>query len=204
MPSIDAYHGTIKTSAEKILDSKEFTAGAPRDDHWLGKGAYFFRDDKESAKMWAITKIRKTPELSHETPCVLFAKIDVPDENFLDLDSREGMYRLKTLTKEFTGIKLKGDTPRGKTAEQIRHLVMTWLPESIWVIQRTFPVPSIAFDESILFKAMAIPLNSRQVCVRNSKAIIRDTIDCVYPPKEEIVHGNEILLRKRKKPRFLG
>ncbi|TRY24370.1 hypothetical protein FOI68_17105 [Brevibacillus sp. LEMMJ03] len=198
MPSFDAYHGTTRTSAEAILKSREFKPGAPRDDHWLGKGAYFFRDDLESAKLWAISKIKETPGLTHETPYVLIAKIEVPDENFLDLDSREGLNKLNTLTRKYRGgFKLKGNTPREKTPAQIRHIVMTWLPESIWVIQRTFPVPSV-YDKFLLFNAMGLGLNSRQVCVRNSKAIIRDTIDCVFSRNGEIVH------RKRKQPRFLG
>lgn len=53
-----AYHGTINYFADLILTTKHYKI-TERDDHWLGKGIYFFENDKEEAFWWAGNTKRK-------------------------------------------------------------------------------------------------------------------------------------------------
>ena len=49
MIELIGYHGTVKTSAEKILSSKEFIE-SNNDNEWLGHGIYFFADIENAIK----------------------------------------------------------------------------------------------------------------------------------------------------------
>ena len=75
---IVGYHGTKYDNAQSIIkngfDLKKCT---PRDDHWLGKGIYFFVD-KEFAYWWA--------DLHGDNGTVLRSNIDCDDDRYLDLD----------------------------------------------------------------------------------------------------------------------
>ncbi|GIM45481.1 hypothetical protein DNHGIG_10300 [Collibacillus ludicampi] len=60
---ISAFHGTDEESAINICSSGFQIPKVIRDDHWLGPGVYFFRDDYIQARIWGKTKIERTPEL---------------------------------------------------------------------------------------------------------------------------------------------
>jgi hypothetical protein len=89
-----AYHGTTSHSANIIFTTRRFVLGVSRNDHWLGQGAYFYREDYEQAAEWARIKIANTPALAGESPSVIEVILEAPGFNFLNLDTRNGLFRL--------------------------------------------------------------------------------------------------------------
>ncbi|MGJ3546694.1 hypothetical protein ACR6EC_12075 [Bacillus subtilis] len=82
---IVGFHGTSLESAQKIITEQNFTSGDIRNDHWLGQGAYFFREDPEQAKIWAKNKIKGS-----ET-AVIKTIVSLDNNSFLNLDTRSGL-----------------------------------------------------------------------------------------------------------------
>lgn len=72
---LTGYHGT-KSNIRKNIEDNGFIESKGG---WLGKGVYFFEDDYEMAKKWAINK--------HKTimVCYIKRKIIVEDEKFFDI-----------------------------------------------------------------------------------------------------------------------
>lgn len=176
-----AYHGTLETYASNIIRTQRFEPGSQRYDHWLGQGTYFYREDMEQARIWAETKIKNC--LYEEKPSVVEVIMRIIESNFLNLDTRNGMEYLasfiekleKKLEKEGLEIKPCNDS---RSQEKIRCYIMSFLPDSIWVIQRTFEINS-KYDSAGYFKSMGLRLMSPQVCVRNHCAIQSDSVKLV-------------------------
>ncbi|MFN8302606.1 MAG: hypothetical protein U0U46_08945 [Saprospiraceae bacterium] len=81
---LKGWHGTNETNGERILATGfEESQG---EDHWLGKGVYFFTegvgDPKEHAKNWAKSEAHKKKDTRY---AVVKAGISVNDEAVLDL-----------------------------------------------------------------------------------------------------------------------
>jgi hypothetical protein len=85
----DAYHGTSRSIAERIL-IEGFIYGHD-DTKYLGDGVYFFEASERNAKYWA--KSRYPSE-----PCVIQAVIDLG--RCLDLNNQEHRRLLRRLYKE--------------------------------------------------------------------------------------------------------
>ncbi len=185
------YHGTTASAARTIFHTREFDPGEGREDHWLGQGSYFFREDGESARVWAVTKIRQK-QLIGEEPFVVGVKIDVTNENFLNLDSRTGFEKFRQHLQRLknSGMKIKipkGDDDIELMAAKVRCLIMSLIPEDIWVIQRTFKVPRSYFNRINEFKIMQLHLNGTQVCVRDNRAILKESIYILYPETHDLI-----------------
>lgn len=75
MIEIVGYHGT-KSNVRRNIEDNGFIESKGG---WLGKGVYFFQDDYEMAKKWAIKK--------HRTIMVCYIKriINVAEERFFDI-----------------------------------------------------------------------------------------------------------------------
>lgn len=81
MIHIVGYHGTNQDNGKSILTSRNFhIAGSCYD--WLGKGAYFFENDKHQAYMFIKFK-DKNRTLRHDEICVI--KADIKPDKLLDL-----------------------------------------------------------------------------------------------------------------------
>lgn len=182
--SFFVFHGTEEKSAENILKEGFKITRELRDDHWLGEGVYFFRDDAVQAKLWAISKTKPG-----QIYVVLEGNIIVNEKNFLNLDTRHGMITLKniigsinrTLKEENIGIILDG-----KNDAQCRHFIFSLIPEKdFFVIQRTFNVRSNILDNEPILTKMGLHLNGIQICVRNVKVISRETITVVEKEKND-------------------
>lgn len=177
------YHGTSKTYSNIITETGFELPPVKRVDHWLGNGIYFFREDDEQALIWAVTKFKK---YSEETEAhVLETVIQIPDENFLNLDTRGGLRKFKsflgTVEKHLKGVKFT-DEP-----DKLRHFIMNMLPSKYTVVQRTFDVKkSFEFERHPLLKAMELHLHGVQVCVRD-KTVITGDINVVQ--KRTLFHG---------------
>lgn len=80
---LELYHGTKLSSAENIIN--EGFHCKPQIDHWLGNGAYFYFA-KELAEWWTTNPSRKFG-VKTDIPAIVNVKIEIPDENILDLRS---------------------------------------------------------------------------------------------------------------------
>ncbi|MGI5822481.1 MAG: hypothetical protein ACOX6Z_00865 [Dethiobacteria bacterium] len=188
------FHGTTEHNALNIKQSKAFT-NKMREDHWLGQGVYFFREDERQAFCWAKYKI-KNLFLRGQKPAVVETIIKVGDLNFLNLDSREGLITLSNFidSLKLQGICIEYDST-GKNIRdikaKIRCFIMSMLPPDIWVIQRTFHVPSF-FDNTVLSN-MNLLLNGVQVCVRNCNVINFENIKIIRDVAKARVIDNIII-----------
>lgn len=82
MVHLTGFHGTSLDNGRHILDERNFmVSGSFRD--WLGKGVYFFENDKHQAYMFAKFKNRKYKVLTHSEICVL--QVDIHTDNYIDL-----------------------------------------------------------------------------------------------------------------------
>jgi hypothetical protein len=179
------YHGTAESCAIPIDESRFFELGEPRSDHWLGSGAYFYRDDEDQAAFWAKNKVKRHNKFRGETPCVIEVLLEVNELNFLNLDTRRGLDYLKDFLSflKTKGVKIE-PTSYDNIPEKIRCFLLSLLPEEIWLIQKTFHNIPSRFDEEELFVAMELSLAGTQLCVRNN----------------EVVKGNSIRVKRLVNP----
>jgi hypothetical protein len=194
-----AYHGTDEESAIDITANGLKIFEDLRDDHWLGNGIYFFREDAQQALTWAINKVRSVKALRGKKACVIEVEINLQEKNFLNLDSRDGMLALKKFISQLNStIKHSkiGLAFKEKDEAQQRHFVFSLLPvDEYYVIQRTFKTDS-ALNENSNIKRLGLYLNGVQVCVRNLSAI-KGKSNVVA----DVVVDNFVTKKKSGKPR---
>lgn len=94
--TIKGYHGTDSNSCREILHSNyKISEG---DEHWLGDGVYFFIDGLSAdtiglAEKWAVAQSWDNDKKCYKYNRyeVLESQIEVKEENFLDLTTKEGV-----------------------------------------------------------------------------------------------------------------
>jgi hypothetical protein len=188
MVCFTAYHGTGEKCAIAIEKQQQFTFGALRKDHWLGKGAYFFREDKEQATLWALYKVRNNLTFRRQKPTIIKVILQLDEVHFLNLDTRDGLHYLRNFLeylKNQENLKIDGivSEEEDKTiADKVRSYVLSLLPDDIWLIQRTFVVDSV-FDRDELLAIMGIRLHGVQICLRNNNAIKPESIKIINKQK---------------------
>jgi hypothetical protein len=172
------FHGTDHQSTASIYCHGFRFPGNPREDHYLGQGIYFFREDWQQARVWAEIKIMRVDELEGSSPCIIKAYIRVPERKFLNLDTRWGMRELAQHLQTIQGeLRKKEKTIRG-SPQVLRCFIMDLLPrERFYVIQRTFSVPS-KYDNINAFQQMGLSLHGVQICVGDLSVIEPDSISC--------------------------
>jgi hypothetical protein len=191
-----AYHGTDENSAKNIIDNGFKIPALIRDDHWLGNGLYFYREDEEQALIWAIFKIRNRPELEGLKAIVIESKIKVSEENFLNLDSRKHIDFFADFIKEACATAENNNVQivfSDEEDDKVRNFFFNLLPENYYVIQRTFPVKS-KYDKNKMFKRMCLYLQGVQICVRNLSVLDG-------PPKVILEREVKVFKVKRKHAR---
>ncbi|MDE1424701.1 hypothetical protein [Bacillus licheniformis] len=158
---IPAFHGTTHKNAKKIVGEKIFKV-KNRSNHWLGKGAYFFREDPEQAKMWARQVADKK-----EATAVISTEIPAKSSYFLNMDARDGYEFFTKFRKE-----IDKQTKNIKFKHPDEHTLMNFycnfLPDEIKIIQRTFETESKLNHEN---KKIGLHLNGVQLCVRDQSII---------------------------------
>lgn len=189
--SFFGFHGTAESCAIGIVAAQSFNYGTPREDHWLGKGAYFFKEDELQAEYWAKNKVRNHGSYRGQKPFVVEVNIKVNESNFLNLDTRKGLEDLDLFLEEFERQGLSITTTDETKPEKVRCYLLSLLPDSLWVIQRTFDVKSKRFDENLQLKEMELNLHGTQICVRDNEAISPNSIEL-----KEIKMGVNKPLRK--------
>ncbi|WP_315016271.1 hypothetical protein [Capnocytophaga leadbetteri] len=107
--SLIGYHGTDFANTHTILsDNYQISEG---DTHWLGDGVYFFVESVltntekaiELAEKWAIAQSwdNDTKKYKYNQYTVMASKIEVKEENFLDLTTADGLEVLSYLVDRF-------------------------------------------------------------------------------------------------------
>lgn len=187
------HHGTDENSADSIVTKGFRLPTMKRDDHWLGNGLYFYKEDDVQALIWAEYKIRSTDALAGLKAMVIETYIKVPEENFLNLDSRGHMGKFENFLKEAAAT-LEEENLQivfSDEDDKIRNYVFNLLPEQYYVIQRTFKVDS-KYDNNEMLGRMRLHLHGVQICVRNLSVI---------DAKPKIVMEKEIYTYKVTKQR---
>jgi len=107
--SVLGFHGCDANLAQKVVLGEEMLRKSSHDYDWLGHGIYFWENNVNRAKQWAIEN-SKRPDSHIKEPGVIGAFVNL---GFcLDLTDSEGLLRLrmayKALTKSFelTGLPL--------------------------------------------------------------------------------------------------
>lgn len=171
--SIIGFHGTTENNANMILKDKHFIPTVNKA-HWLGQGVYFFREDVDQAMSWAITQTKRREK---EKPTVLRVEINVKNKFFLNLNSREHLFKLKHIIKKMEkdlreidfGLEGNEEALRGHI---YRCAVLDLIPiEVVKVIQNNFPLEQPGALETLEFKQMGVEMHSIQVCVRDHDLI---------------------------------
>lgn len=199
--SFYVYHGTDEDSAINIMSEGFAFPQEIRDDHWLGNGIYFFREDHEQALSWAFNKV-ENPKFFGKKAAVLQGKITVHQKNFLNLDSRGGLMELEKLFRTMLdGILQRGLAFENKNEAQCRHLLFSSLPDEYYVIQRTFKTPSTKYDSNEMFQKLGLYLNGTQICVRNLSVITEGLR--MFDVKPLPLFKSTSFKRKHQKPRYI-
>lgn len=164
------YHGTNDIASKSIMENGFRIPSFSRNDHWLGNGVYFFREDCEQAFMWGRSKFLRdkgTKEIH-----VIRAHIEIEEENYLNLDTRNGMNKLRRFLRDFRKLLSNYSINLDEVSEEeLRCFIMDLLPSEYNAVQRTFPVESKVFDNDIYFRKMNLYLQGTQVCFRVEEAI---------------------------------
>ncbi|EIJ82286.1 hypothetical protein PB1_05130 [Bacillus methanolicus PB1] len=174
---LSLFHGTTESVAKDIVAHKNFKIGEFREDHWLGQGVYFYREDYKQALIWARYKIKRKKELNGENVAVIYSNTIINNSQFLNLDTREGLNFFKSFLeglKAFSGenkIEINIDDDHPKKKELLMCFYCDMLPKEIKVIQRTYRVGSGHFDSDTLLQEVGMHLHGIQVCVRDTSVI---------------------------------
>ncbi len=195
--TINGFHGTNDKSAVLICESKTYRFNR-NENHWLGQGVYFFREDPDQAMSWAMTRVKE-----NEKAVVLKTKIEVNSSSILDLDTRTGIFSFNSILKQIEevleennkGIKIDSGNP--EAAHKLRCFIMDALPSNIKVIQKKFDLkkqPNVVLKNSLM-ETLNIEMHSVQVCVRDQNTIDKKSIGVfkeeIRKPKRSFTLKNE-------------
>lgn len=174
---LELFHGTSEKFANIIIKEKNFKTGRVRDDHWLGQGIYFFREDYSQAQTWAKYKIKNTLSLRGHNVAIINTSISVLNNIFLNLDTKSGLDYFKSFLESYNEyakemkieINVKDADPKKET--KLMCLYCNVLPDEIKIIQRTFRVESKFFDKSSELREVGLHLHGVQICIRDKNVI---------------------------------
>lgn len=167
---LQLFHGTSEKHSRNIIQKGFKIQKEKRDDHWLGTGVYFFREDLEQALIWACNRYKNDDDVSEAHVIKFDTKVNY--DNFLNLDTRGGMSVFKKYSDDFKR-SVRQIKFIGENKEKLRFLIMNFLPKEYFVVQRTFDVES-SFDNDLLLGYIEMNLHGTQVCIRNEKEITGD------------------------------
>lgn len=159
------YHGTLK-SIEKSINLGGF---AKSNNGWLGEGVYFFQEDYELAKMWAIKKYRNQK--------VVFIKkaIRIEKEKLFDITyplSEQSRYYFKERHRYIDEMKRRGydiDVANGRRYENgLMNLICnTRKYDAVRACTYTYQEYDYINGEEI----SSVFANGIEICVRNLQCI---------------------------------
>lgn len=176
---INGFHGTNEKSADQICD-KKFFESKYREDHWLGQGIYFFDEDYEQAMSWGLLQA-----YPGQKAVVLMAEINVGSAAFLNLNSRQGIFKFRKLKRDIQSVleenEISVSSIDGSKVDinRLRCFIFDALPKNIKVIKKSFRIdkenqPKVL--KGSLMESIGIEMFSEQVCVRDQDVISKQSI----------------------------
>jgi hypothetical protein len=197
--NIIGFHGTIKKYAENIIKTKNFKPQL-RNDHWLGQGTYFFREDYDQASWWSIMAKRKAMKEGNVTeleclPLVIACDFQVQDDKMLNLDTDSGKGFLKAFYQEnqelLDSIQFTKDGELASSDHERRCMIIDLIPiEIIKVVQYTFrKTGDTGYNKESIFLNLGIEQSGIQVCVRDNE-IFKGAHISIVKPKKKITYSN--------------
>lgn len=189
------FHGTSETIGQTICDTQTYVYKKNLT-HWLGQGIYFFDEDPGSAKLWARFQVNEG-----EYGTILETTIEVESDNYLNLDSRDGLFRCH---EYFAAVKHKLGEILNMSLEvadvkRMRCALFDLIPKSeIYVIKRTFDVDKQPGYIAGSFSRLSLDLKSPQICVRVPGAIVKDSIG-VHDKVQKAVKIRKPTSKKKKR-----
>lgn len=181
------YHGTTKENGMAILKTRQFISSGTYDD-WLGKGVYFFEDDKHQAYMYVKYKEGKEHILPHNEICVLHSKIIVSDLNVLNLitdEDKRFLYEYCSLIEERINKKREEIGDWQHKEGFVIDSLMEDTDGGLDLIRAAYQVPK----QRLKYKNFDFLNTHIQLCVKNARCIVAEEIkevDCdAYRRNEE-------------------
>lgn len=146
------YHGTSRENGYNIIADKRFNLSSGKAE-WLGTGIYFYREFSD-ALVWS------------KDSTVLHAVIRVEEDEFLDIDSEQG---LEVLRKVLALIETKYDMHIDGTPEENQCAVANF----IWQDNESIKLISASFATEPTKVKMLIDsrIKRKEFCVRDNEYI---------------------------------
>lgn len=159
---LTGYHGTTEESAQSILKNKEYSISSGKTE-WLGEGVYFYFEYHEAVK-WTVLK-------KYSSPAVLHNIIHVNDNEYIDLDEKEGKDLFQSVIDRFC----ESGVPIDNTKEQQNQCAVA---NEIWKRCKECKLMMGTFhSEKRKMRTLTDPRPTRrEFCLRNSdpiKSIVR-------------------------------
>ncbi|MFW3361486.1 hypothetical protein ACN2A0_02305 [Aerococcus viridans] len=170
------FHGTTRTIARNILDTKEFTIN-PRSDHWLGNGIYFFVNDLEKARWWAHSTRRNNNE--KKIGILKYDNFEIKASRLLDLDSEHGRNILNIFLKELSEAGIHIFSSQEKSVKENRSdLIQIFVEQkSMIASKQTFTTENPNWIKEL--NKYEIYNNQVQLCIYENEDINFDKIDII-------------------------
>ncbi|MCM2674072.1 hypothetical protein [Alkalicoccobacillus plakortidis] len=173
---INGFHGTIDYYSKRILLTKEFTYQY-RDNHWLGQGIYFYRDDYDQAYWWSgktrdLERKRRKIKGKALRRKVIKCDFTLMSENMINLDTDTGKRIFKSeQSRVHEGITFK-ISDHADASNKYRCALIDLFDNKFKVIQYTFiETREKKANKDSLFKELGIVQNGVQICVRDPEVL---------------------------------
>jgi len=160
------YHGTTQKAANSIIETSSFNKSL-KNNEWLGHGVYFF-EKYQKAEWWAKQQREKGE------PAVITSKIEVSEEDFLDLDLPEEEDELVEFVRY---IENSGSTitfPSNKTKKRCAVINMYMRIRKYKVIMKSFNSTNPKGKD--ILDSMGLSRIEKQICVHNTNCIVSNEL----------------------------
>lgn len=171
MVELTGYHGTNKNNGQMILSTKNFIPSGTFKD-WLGRGVYFFEEDKHQAYMFS--KFKDYPNvLEHNDICVIEALLKFENDNYINLlcdDDRKFLKEYAEKIKE----QIENKKEEIGDWEHKEGFVLDFLYDNdskYDLVKAAYMVPKKQPDKILEYMPMQI-----QICVKNVSCINKESI----------------------------
>ncbi|APA02817.1 hypothetical protein C7M22_03707 [Bacillus velezensis] len=188
-----SHHGTSNESAENIV--KTHFNKSTGEHHWLGEGTYFFEDDVDKARDWAISEgLFAKPNKKYREYAIIESNIVCNIDEVLDIESKkehEVIFNLQRqelinkIKREKIDVKGKWDCLDGRTFDGICDVF------KFKVVKQPLFISDIIDREAKVFSR--IP-NCTVLCVKS--------LDCISNP--QIIEKGDIYEHRRNQKKNSG
>lgn len=171
MLNLIGYHGTKRAYGEIIVSTRKFQVSGTYKD-WLGRGVYFFENDRHQAYMFAKFKDSRSG-LPHEQICVIEANLT--SDNCIDLlrdyDRKRILCYANKLREKIDEAAAQEPAIKNWNHKEGFVLDMLYELEPYDIVRAAYRVPRQKVDGVCEFEPIQI-----QICVKNTDCIKCDSV----------------------------